>query len=741
MKKVNKGFSLILAAMLVFSFLNTRVQAANNGNISVNETVRNAVPATFSVSIDNGDYLYNLEEYKIDGCPYFRLRNLALALDRTNKNFDVNWDKSANAIYIMTATSYSETGGRLSSSKGTGNKTAFLSLSKIFVDGQETTLTTYNIGGYNYIKLSELAASLDFWVAGDGNYFEIDTASEFTGTANKIFRSKDIPLSAESVNGVKSRLCADLNGDGQKETAEIIVSQDTAPKWLLVYKGSNSETSIQIFKGNENGFVTSIVAGHILSENSIDFLVSTNLLSMPFGGCGYELYSFKDGVFNVINISEITDGTEFEVSVNENDKNAKLSSNGSEKTVELSETDLSDYKLYGKEFCQNFFVDAEFKTSDGRALPDLVTTEVIAASLPNTLTYLHTIYRYIDGVWKIQSVQFYDYGKAPDVTKSNAESTDSLVLYSLADDYFNLPLTQIPYYQKGSIQYLPNYVFVQYKEGHQPWLSGAVDVVTVNCSNLIGSDTIVRQILNGENVELHTAKELKTKNGIDIKVIDETGKQNKVEMTVPGLGRYDITLVSPASTAILYVRKIIYSPDIQQNEQSDRASTLIYSIEGQLGLASAPEQLPDYEGGSLVFSQLTSYDEWNAKGGHQPWRREPFDLSQVVTSNLVPENISPDYLKTGWTKSGNKAINADGVVIRLIIPYDNSLDNPSNAITLIYQMTVPNLGSYDITVSRPYDSVFFIVTKIIFKPDYSTSNVADDLAAWLKQYTGSSLSV
>jgi hypothetical protein len=86
------------------------------------------------------------------------------------------------------------------------------------------------------------------------------------------------------------------------------------------------------------------------------------------------------------------------------------------------------------------------------------------------------------------------------------------------------------------------------------------------------SDTIVRQISNGENIELHTAKELKTKNGIDIKVIDETGKQSKVEMTVPNLGSYDITVSRPYSSALFIVTKIVFNTDSSASSAADDLS-------------------------------------------------------------------------------------------------------------------------------------------------------------------------
>jgi len=160
------------------------------------------------------------------------------------------------------------------------------------------------------------------------------------------------------------------------------------------------------------------------------------------------------------------------------------------------------------------------------------------------------------------------------------------------------------------------------------------------------------------------------------------------------------------------------------NEQSGvfkPTSILLYSIQNQLNHSSAPNELPDYEAGNVGSTTLVSYDEWMKMGGHQPWRRDPFLLVRVVTSNLVPENISPqkDLVDSegNWTESGNKATNIDGVIIKLISPKDYSLDNPSGATTLTYKLIVPHLGSYEVTDSKPKGSAFFIITRIIFNPN------------------------
>lgn len=200
---------------------------------------------------------------------------------------------------------------------------------------------------------------------------------------------------------------ADIDGDGKNETAQIIINKDNS-KWELIVNKDDSEATAEIFKGDEKGYSASITVGHILSLETIDFLVITDYRSMPFGGSGYEMYRLKDGVLTQIDLSAITNGTLFSINVDENSRSAEITANGTITAVPLSELNLHDYKLYGNEFCQNFFIEMELQSVKDGALPELVTTEVIAATLPLHLTYLHTTYKYINGAWKIEKTVFSD---------------------------------------------------------------------------------------------------------------------------------------------------------------------------------------------------------------------------------------------------------------------------------------------------------------------------------------------
>ena len=98
----------------------------------------------------------------------------------------------------------------------------------------------------------------------------------------------------------------------------------------------------------------------------------------------------------------------FSINVDENNRTAKIEANGAGTTVQLSDLDLDGYRLYGNEFCQNFFIEMELQNEKGDGRTELVTTEVIAATLPNSLTYLSTTYQYVNETWEVKKTVFSD---------------------------------------------------------------------------------------------------------------------------------------------------------------------------------------------------------------------------------------------------------------------------------------------------------------------------------------------
>ena len=124
----------------------------------------NAKPTPQKVFVNGKETAF--DAYNINGNNYFKLRDLAYALNGTAKQFEVTWDEKNNAIKLTSNKSYTVIGGEMKS-KGTGNKTAVPTTSKIYLDGKEVSFTAYNIEGNNYFKLRDIGITFDFNVDYD----------------------------------------------------------------------------------------------------------------------------------------------------------------------------------------------------------------------------------------------------------------------------------------------------------------------------------------------------------------------------------------------------------------------------------------------------------------------------------------------------------------------------------------------------------------------------------------------
>lgn len=108
------------------------------------------------------------DAYTINGNNYFKLRDIAMALNGTGSNFNVTWDGSNNAVSIATGTAYTPVGGELNAWTGLSPRMGYQSTSVIYINGQKANLTAYVINSNNYIKLRDLGTALGFGVNWNG---------------------------------------------------------------------------------------------------------------------------------------------------------------------------------------------------------------------------------------------------------------------------------------------------------------------------------------------------------------------------------------------------------------------------------------------------------------------------------------------------------------------------------------------------------------------------------------------
>lgn len=132
-----------------------------------------------SVAVDGTNQA--MGAYMIADNNYFKLRDIALLLNGTAKQFEVEWDDAARAILLTTGKPYTAQagdGGPLPA----GQQTAVPNQSAIYLDGQPLALTAYNIGGNNYFKLRDVLQAIDCGVTWNPstNTVQIQTDAGYT---------------------------------------------------------------------------------------------------------------------------------------------------------------------------------------------------------------------------------------------------------------------------------------------------------------------------------------------------------------------------------------------------------------------------------------------------------------------------------------------------------------------------------------------------------------------------------
>jgi hypothetical protein len=103
---------------------------------------------------------------KIGGWNWLKLRDFAMLLNSTDKQFSISYDAATNIIDIRTGQAYQPLGDELKDTLA-DIETAMASPQRLRVDGEFIDVAAYNIKGYNYFRLRDLAIILDFAIIYD----------------------------------------------------------------------------------------------------------------------------------------------------------------------------------------------------------------------------------------------------------------------------------------------------------------------------------------------------------------------------------------------------------------------------------------------------------------------------------------------------------------------------------------------------------------------------------------------
>lgn len=137
-----------------------------------------AVPTASKTTINGQEVSF--QTYTIEDYTYLKLRDIAMAVNGTEKNFSINWDNEKKAISITTKQPYQSVGGELAQSNQV-NQPATESAATLYVDGVKKDLPSYTIDGNTYFQLRDIGQLIDFYVGWDQGTktIQIDTTNRY----------------------------------------------------------------------------------------------------------------------------------------------------------------------------------------------------------------------------------------------------------------------------------------------------------------------------------------------------------------------------------------------------------------------------------------------------------------------------------------------------------------------------------------------------------------------------------
>ena len=122
------------------------------------------MPSAAKVLVNGKEMAF--DAYTIGGNTYFKLRDVAAAVNGTAKSFNVTWNANAKAISLQGGTAYVAVGGELAAGDGTA-KQALPSAAPVYRGWMEYAMPAYTINGSTYFKLRDLCSLMDITVGWD----------------------------------------------------------------------------------------------------------------------------------------------------------------------------------------------------------------------------------------------------------------------------------------------------------------------------------------------------------------------------------------------------------------------------------------------------------------------------------------------------------------------------------------------------------------------------------------------
>lgn len=185
----------------------------------------NVVASPQNLSVDSVDA--DCDKYNIDGSNYFKLRDLAQLLSKTDSRFSISFDEQSNAVAVVSGKEYIPVGGELACGQDQ-SKTAVVSKQSVLIDGKAVDgLSIYNIGGNNYFKLRDLGNALGFTVDYDA---DSNTAIVLSKGSTAVYQNAFVKLLEDVNEKRRADMASEVTFDGfedylQHHRGEVEITQ------------------------------------------------------------------------------------------------------------------------------------------------------------------------------------------------------------------------------------------------------------------------------------------------------------------------------------------------------------------------------------------------------------------------------------------------------------------------------------------------------------------------------------
>lgn len=168
----------------------------------------------------------NFAAYNIEGNNYFKLRDLAAAMDGTDKNFNVDYNREKDSVEITSLTPYTTGNTGISGYTKKGNQKATNSPQSIYLDDERVTLQAYAVLDYNYCKLRDVADLLDFAVDWNANTNTVNIGTDRGYDESTTIKKPETPGTPTNPN---------LDISTQKSVQDIVnvLGPGGASHWLV----------------------------------------------------------------------------------------------------------------------------------------------------------------------------------------------------------------------------------------------------------------------------------------------------------------------------------------------------------------------------------------------------------------------------------------------------------------------------------------------------------------------------